>query len=116
MDLYINNKIKNNVNKKENLDFIIVDNKKINEPEDIRNEFNKFFYQVGNNISKDISESKNNNISKTNYLFNNKTMYLMPTTYKEISKIISHLKDKSGRVDNIYSKILRLLLFILVCH
>ena len=67
---------------------------------------------MGANITKKSNKTDSTNIKSYGNAHNqssikNKSFFLMPTNYFEISKIINNLKGKTGGVDKISSKILK---------
>ncbi len=75
---------------------IKIQDKTITDPENISNEFCKYFTKIGRHIQTNIS---NGNSHSTDYLVNRVTgsLYLSPTCESEIVDIINSLKPKKGR-------------------
>ena len=106
---YVNKQL-NRVNKKEknnhSVDYLITDNKKIANNNEIKNCFNNYFSTIGYDLANKINKP-NNNIYIEPPKNNKNTMFLSPTNCFEIRKIINTLKNKNGGVDNINAKSLK---------
>ena len=69
---------------------------KVDNPTDIANHFNEFFCKIGQSLADKVNREGNENPIK--YLNNriNESVFLTPTNFQEISKIISSLKNSSS--------------------
>ena len=69
---------------------------KVDNPTDIANHFNKFFCKIGQSLADKVNRAGNENPIK--YLNNriNESIFLTPTNFQEISRIISSLKNSSS--------------------
>lgn len=88
------------------VEYILDNNKrKIENNIDIANFFNEYFCNIGPKLSEKIqSNTLNNNI---NAKHNEKSIFLYPINTGEVTNAITELKDKSGGVDNINTKIIK---------
>ena len=68
---------------------------------------NKYFCEVGSEVSKIIIQPTNKRLNMPKP--NNKSMFLEHTDALEINTIIRNMKNKAGGVDNINTKILKTL-------
>ena len=78
--------------------------KKIEDKTNIANCMNKYFCEVGKNLSKEI---KNTNELPKSTKINPKSIFINPTNSKEVNKIIKELKDKVGGEDKINARTLK---------
>ena len=102
---YINLKIKGNKsNKNSHIDYINVNNKRIDDPLKISENFNNFFANIGHNIAKDITKKSEPEFN----IVNNNSIFLTKIDKTEISKIIMSLNKASG-VDKISAAVLKLI-------
>lgn len=102
---YINLKIKGNKsNKNSHIDYINVNNKRIDDPIKISENFNNFFANIGHNIAKDITKKSEPEFN----IVNNNSIFLTKIDETEISKIIMSLNKASG-VDKISAVVLKLI-------
>ena len=69
---------------------------KVDNPTDIAKHFNEFFCQIGQSLADKVNRAGNNNQIK--YLNNRiyESVFLTPTNFQEISKIISSVKNSSS--------------------
>ena len=104
---YVNTKIGKKTKATPVLDYLVCNDEIISDNQVIADEFITFFSNIGvelankiDKISIDINKSVKHNPN---------SMFLTPTSYTEIEKIIKEMKDKSGGVDGISSKILKII-------
>ena len=71
------------------------------------NAMNTYFCEIGPNSSARIASVSNNNLELPDR--NPKSIFFRPTNSTEIYKIINTMKKKSGGVDNINAKTLKIL-------
>ena len=83
------------------------DNKKIEDRGEIANVMNKYFCEVGSEVSNKITQPANKRLNLS--IPNNKSMFLEPIDALEINTIINNIKNQAGGVDNINTKILKTL-------
>lgn len=103
----INDKLGKNKNKTD-INYIIDDNnKKIKDSKIIAEKMNKFFCEVGKQLSNNIKTPDNANIKLPP--MNNKSIYINPTNKNEIIEIIQDLKLKQGGSDDINTQVLKAL-------
>ena len=104
------NNILNKQNVKSNYPpFFLLNDKKIEEPQDIANEFNTFFASIGQKLAEEITQPPK---SATEYLEQktNPTLNFKPVTSPDIQKIINNLQPKTSTgYDNISCKVIKLL-------
>ena len=95
---------KNIISKK--VDEILVNGARVTNLEDIANNFNNFYVNVGPELANKIPEV---NKSHLDYMSGNyqSSIYLKPTSNAEIMSIIRELKDSSSGYDSISTKILK---------
>ena len=69
---------------------------KVHNPIGIANHFNKFFCKIGQSLANKVNRAGSENPIK--YLNNrfNESVFLTPTNFEEISRIISFLKNSSS--------------------
>lgn len=80
---------------------IRIDNHKITNKQNIANELNSFFINVGKSVTETLKIDKNQqNLYITNIPRNNKTLFLTPTSHQEIESIIKTLKNSSTTVND----------------
>ena len=87
--------------------YIYENNQKIENKTDIPNAMNTYFCEIGPNLSARIANISNNNLELPDR--NPKSIFFRPTNFSEIYKIINTMKNKSGGVDNINAKTLKIL-------
>lgn len=95
---------------------ILVNETLLNDKVNIINNFNTYYNNIGTDLLNMINNSNNTNNNLLN-LMNKSTcntssidsIYLTDTNDSEVSKIVADLKDKSGGVDGINAKTLKLL-------
>ena len=80
---------------------------KIENKEDIANLMNTYFCEVGTNLSKNIKQPSN--VCVQPIVRNTKTIFILPTNTVEISKIINDRKEKTGGVDGINAKTIKII-------
>ena len=83
------------------------DNEKIEDQKEIANVMNKYFCEVGSELSKKIKQLTNKSINMPKP--NRASMFLEPTDAFEINLIINNMKNKAGGVDSINTKTLKTL-------
>ena len=94
--------------KEKNIEFIYDSGKnKITDPSEISNAMNEYLTNVGKNSADNIQMLTSSKLALPP--INEKTMYLHPTNRSEILKIIHRLKLKSGGIDGISAKTLKIL-------
>lgn len=104
----INEKIGKNTKNKERIEYIQEEDKnKINDSQTIAENLNSHFCNIGLNLSNKIQQMPNNPIKLPP--FNNSTIFIYPTNSNEIETIIKNLKLKSGGIDDINAKTLKIL-------
>ena len=92
--------------KKNDIDFINVNNEKISEDVKISNYFNQYFSTIGNVLANKIKIPDNHfNLERTKR--NENSIFLLPTESHEIKKIIKSLKNKIGGADKIHARVLK---------
>ena len=102
----INTRLGKKLNKTNEIKYIIDEsNNKITNPVDIANKFNDFFCTIGPTFSRNIIRPNNPNLFNTRS--NRSSIFLRPTNTLEIRTIISNLKDKTGGVDGISTKVIK---------
>lgn len=67
---------------------------KYSNKQDIVNQFNKFFVNVGPNLAKDIKQPGNGNIYDSLNNFNNNSMFIHNTNDSEVISVVKKLKTK----------------------
>ena len=94
--------------KSELSDHFKIQNKETDNKDEIANEFNRYFNQIGNKLATKIKEPKKSYIEYSKKCKTNKTFKFTPTTTTEIINIGRKLKPKSScGPDNIPSRILK---------
>ena len=88
--------------KKDDIECICDNNLLVTSPSDIANCFNKFFTNVGKNLSDKIVQPPDIQLQPPPIIY--PTIYLSPTTPEEVHRIIQQLKPKHGGVDGIHAK------------
>ena len=90
----INNIINNYKQKRRTHDNIIIDGIKITNAQTISAEFNKYFVNIGKNLSKAIVDTT---VSPTSFIkqVNTQSIYVSPVNEEEVSDIIKDLKLSS---------------------
>ena len=107
----INQKIGKNSKKKNNINYIIENNKKISDSKEIAEHFNKHFCNTGKKLSDKIRPPINEVIKLPS--MNSKSIFFQPTNQNEIKNIINNM-EKNGENDNINAKTLTTLVEFLV--
>lgn len=101
----INEKMGKTKRKSDNTINSINDNgKKILGDSNIASCMNKYFCEIGKNLSEKL---RNCNEKSKSIINNPKSIFINPTNSKEINKVIKELKDKAGGEDQINAKILK---------
>ena len=92
----INNLLPSKLSNSSGPKVIKVGNVKVDNPTDIANHFNEFFCKIGQSLADKVNRAGNENPIK--YLNNriNESIFLTPTNFQEISRIISSLKNSSS--------------------
>lgn len=80
---------------------------KIHNPKEIANAMNTYFGNIGTELSNKISRPTNDTVRMPK--LNTMSIFLHPTNYSEIEKIIKDMALKSGSVDNINTKTIKIL-------
>ena len=90
---------------------IINNDKTYENQKDIVNGFNCYYNTVGVNLLNKLPNSNiANNLTQTNIDTSScESIYLYETNFSEVSKIVADLKDRSGGVDGINAKSLKIL-------
>ncbi|XP_046628200.1 uncharacterized protein LOC124309028 [Neodiprion virginianus] len=104
---YVNGKLGKNKNVSTEIDYIIRNEEIVTDNRDIADKFVDFFSNIGDELAKKIDKLQVN-IEK-NVKHNSNSIFLTPTDSFEIEKTILDLKDKSGGVDGISSKVLKII-------
>lgn len=103
---FIKDKLDKKSKKGNKIDFIKGDNgTKITNLKEMANYMNTYFSTIGEKLSQKIKQPLGEKIALPS--MNPNTIFLKPTNYIEISRIIDNMKDKSGGVDNINTKVLK---------
>lgn len=100
----INEKIGKGKKKEEKIKTINEQGYKVTNKEEIASTLNKYYCEVGKNLSKNINKPTT---QPKQFERNPKSIFLLPTNAEEICKIIKELKDKGGGEDRINAKILK---------
>ena len=108
----INQKIGKNSKKKNNINYIIENNKKILDSKEIAEHFNKYFCNISKKLSDKIRPPINEEIKLPS--MNSKSIFFQPTNQNEIKNIINNLENKNGENDNINAKTFKTLVELLV--
>ena len=92
----INNLLPSKLSNSSGPNVIKVGDVKVDNPTNIANHFNKFFCKIGQSLADKVNRAGNENPIK--YLNNriNESIFLTPTNFQEISRIISSLKNSSS--------------------
>ena len=90
----INKKIGKYSKKKNNINYIIENNKKISDSKEIAEHFNKHFCNIGKKLSDKIRPPINEEIKLS--LMNSKSIFFQPTNQNEIKNIINNMENKNG--------------------
>ena len=102
----INTKLGKKVNKTNEIEYIVDEaNNKITNAVDIANNFNDFFCTIGPTLSRNILPP--NNTKQSNTRTNRSSIFIKPTNTLEIRNIINNLKDKTGGVDGISTRVIK---------
>ena len=83
----INKKIGKNSKKKNNINYIIENNKKISDSKEIAEHFNKYFCNIGKNLTDKIRPPINEEIKLPS--MNSKSIFFQSTNQNEIKNIIN---------------------------
>ena len=108
----INQKIGKNSRKKNNINYIIENNKKISHSKEISEHFNKYFCNIGKKLSDKIRPPINEVIKLPS--MNSKSIFFQSTKQNKIKNIINNMENKNGGNDNINAKTLKILVEFLV--
>lgn len=104
---FLNSKLSKNIKTSNNIDYIICNERIIDDSRSIADNLVEFFSNVGVELANKIS---NKPIDADKFVkHNSKSFFLLSTDWFKINKTILNLKDKSGGVDGISSKILKIL-------
>ena len=104
----INVKVRRKTNINNHIDYIKVDNNKITNKTVIANVMNDYFCEVGEKLSEKINVT-DFTLPRENVTC--KSLFVKPTNITEITNVINALKPKSGGVDRIHAKVLKM-----ICH
>lgn len=97
-------------NKKETFEYLIKDNIKIYNDKQIADTFNNYFATVGIKLANKINKSRKNFNEYCKYT-NDKSLFLMPTSFEEIEKIVNKFKNKTSYgIDEISNKLLKFII------
>lgn len=101
----VNKKPKTSTN--DSIDYVIDSNEnKVYDKKEIAKVLNKFYSEVGENLSKKLKNSDGKSYPKAKF-WNNKNLFLRPTNHLEIANLIYELKNKQGGIDKINSIVLK---------
>ena len=100
------------IGKKNNINYIIENNKKISDSKEIDEHFNKYFCNIGKKFSDKIRPPINEEIKFPS--MNSKSIFFQPTNQNEIINIINNMENRNGGNDNINAKTLKTLVEFLV--
>lgn len=103
---YINDKLDKKTYSNNNIDYIVSGEDKIYNQNEIANVFVNFFSNVGLNLAEKMG-TNNNTGNFTTINCNERSLFLKPTDAYEIIRVINELKDKSGGVNGITTKVLK---------
>ena len=103
----INSKVGKKIKSNVTIDYIKVDNVKISNKMEIANIMNKYFCEIGQKLSEKIDKPIQTEISLPK--MNKNSMFVNPTNAYEVTNIINSLKLKSGGVDKINAKTLKII-------
>ena len=105
---YVNKKINRIAKgkKKNNLEYLIINGKKITNNDEISNHLNNYFGTIGNDLADKILKPKKKFILHKP-IINKNSIFLSPTNTNEIRKIIISLKNKKGGNDDLHARILK---------
>ncbi|XP_074102043.1 uncharacterized protein LOC141529430 [Cotesia typhae] len=104
---FVNSKLGKNIKSSNNIDYIVCNERIIEDSKIIADNFVEYFSNVGVELANKINTKS---INANNFVkHNSKSLFLLPTDSFEIKKTILNLKNKSGGVDGINSKILKIL-------
>ena len=105
---FVKDKIGTGNRKNTNIDLINHNNFDIKDPFEIANHFNTFFAEIGPTLTNKLAQPTCTYLHK-NPKVNNHSIFFSPINESEICKIISTLKSKSGGIDGINTKIIKLI-------
>ena len=88
-------------------DKIMIDNEEVSDSDKIADGFNKYFVNVGPNLSKSVPTVDRSFESFLNDR-NPNTMFLAPVTSQEVISVISNLHNKGPGWDNVIAKIIKI--------
>ena len=91
----INQKIGKNSKKKNSSNYIIENNKKISDSNEIAKHFNKYFCNIGKKLSDKIRPPINEEIKIPS--MNSKSIFFQPTNQNEIKNIINNMENKNEK-------------------
>lgn len=101
----IKSNVNNNDDYKNDIKELIINDNKINNPNDICNEFNNYFIEMTNKSNLNNS----NNISNIDISTNSDSIFLTPVNEQDVVKIINSLNDTNATgYDEITTKIIKL--------
>lgn len=89
------------------INYIKHNDNKITDKEEIANNMNKFFCEIGQKLSDDIVKPSNAELRLPD--MNPNSIFLKPTNTNEVKSIINALKIKNGGVDKINAKTLKVI-------
>ena len=98
---FVNQKLNKKQNKP-NIELIFTNDVKITDERQITNQFNKFFVEIGNNLSSNLDKPVNS-IDHPPPKRNEASLFLYPTHTTEVFSAINKLKNKIGGIDSIHA-------------
>ena len=110
----INQEIEKNSENKNNINYILENNKKISDSKEIAEHFNKYFCNIGKKLSDKTRPQVNEEIKLPS--MNSKCIFFQSTNQNEIKNIINFMENENGGNNNINAKTLKTLVELLVDH
>lgn len=105
--LMINEKLGRNTSKRNDIKYIVDKDRKITDQNTIAENMNKFFCNVGKDLSNKITQPLHKKIKYPEK--NPNSFFLQPTNMREVQVIISKMKKKNGGIDGINAKVIKTL-------
>ena len=104
----INNVLKPKINRRTNIvKKLIINDVTFDDPIDISNNFNDFFVNIGKNIAESVDSNFNDHKKYLTHIDQPNSFFFKPVTTNEIKDTINSLKNKSGNINSIPTKILK---------